>query len=170
MIPEIDVQLAAIGKSLADNVLPALDPANPMAIEQLHLGLATLALVRQRLPDVHHYLRRDIEDNLRLAAELLTLLGRPDEALVAEGERILADPENGPRELEAEQRRLKAGIADLIDAARGTDGEAALAGKVLEAQDAMIARSRAWSSPMGFEPDPAAVPPLEALLERKAAR
>jgi len=157
MIPEIDVQLAAVAKALADNVMPAVDAGNPMAVEQLQLALATLGIVRQRLPDLHAYLRRDLTEAIALARRI--------GADVGEGEAVLASPESSPQQIEAEVRTLKEAITARIDAARGTPQEAAVAAAVLDAADPAIMRWRAWASGMGFEPDPAALPSLAQLLQ-----
>jgi hypothetical protein len=146
MIPEIDVQLAAVAKSLADNIHPAIDPANAQAQEQMQLCLATLAIVRQRLPDLQGFLKRDLADNLAL----LRALGG-EEADVS-------------GDFESRVRRVKTSIADLIDTARGTAQEKHISAVVLAAQGPMILRSRAWTIGMGFEPDPAQIPDLSALL------
>ncbi|MFA7595164.1 MAG: hypothetical protein WCY92_02315 [Novosphingobium sp.] len=162
MIPEIDVQLAAVAKSLADNVLPAVDPANAMAVEQLHLALATLAIVRQRLPDLHAYLRRDLADNIALARQI-----GANADTIADSEAVLASPESSPQRIEAQVRALKEAIGAAIDEARGTPAEAAVAAAVLAAQGPMILRMRAWAIGMGFEPDPSQIPDLTELLEDK---
>ncbi len=163
MIPEIDVQLAAIAKSLADNVLPAIDASNPMAIEQLHLALATLGIIRQRLPDLHAYLRRDLADNIALARQI-----ESDRAVIAESERVLASPACSPQQIEAQVRTLKEAIAARIDAVRGTQVARAVAEAVIAAQEPMILRARAWAIGMGFEPDPTQIPNLADLLALKA--
>jgi hypothetical protein len=162
MIPEIDVQLAAVAKSLADNIRPAIDPANAMAQEQLHLALATLAIVRQRLPDLHAYLRRDLADNIALGQKI-----GADAAAIADSEAVLASPEAGPQRIEAQVRALKEAITDAINAARGTPAEAGVTAAVLAAQDPAILRMRAWAIGMGFEPDPSQIPDLSDLLEDK---
>ncbi|MES2492986.1 MAG: hypothetical protein V4579_06855 [Pseudomonadota bacterium] len=159
MIPEIDVQLAAVAKALADNVLPAVDPANPMAVEQLHLALATLGIVRQRLPDLHAYLRRDLTEAIALAATIGVDAGS--------AAAVLGSPESSPQRIEAEVRAVKEAITARIEAARGTADEAAVAAAVLNAADPAILRWRAWALPMGFEPDPAALPALDDLLQGK---
>lgn len=161
MIPEIDVQLAAVAKALADNVMPAVDPGNPMAVEQLHLALATLGIVRQRLPDLHAYLRRDLTEAIALARRI--------GAEVGESDAVLASPESSPQRIEAQVRTLKEAITARIDAVRGTADEPAVAAAVLDAADPAILRWRAWASGMGFEPDPAAVPPLDELLQGNTA-
>jgi hypothetical protein len=158
MIPEIDVQLAAVAKSLADNILPAIDAANPQAQEQMQLCLATLAIVRQRLPDLHAFLLCDLEDNLAL----LRTLGGDD----PDSERLLEYAQAGPHEIEAQVRQLKDRIANMIDAARGTPQERAVASNVLAAQASMILRARAWAIGMGFEPDAAQIPDLATLMNK----
>src|SRR3546814_16465351 len=50
MIPDLDLQLQVVIKALQDTVMPAVDPAHRMAIEQLGLSIATLSMVRERLP------------------------------------------------------------------------------------------------------------------------
>lgn len=159
MIPELDVQLAAVAKSLADNVMPALDPANAMAVEQLHLALATLAIIRQRLPYLHAYLRRDLADNIALARETGS-----DERAIAASEAVLASAALSPQMIEAQVRVLKEAISAAIDAARGTPAEADIAAAVLAAQGPMIQRMRSWAIGMGFEPDPDQIPDLSELL------
>ena len=163
MIPEIDVQLAAIAKSLADNVMPAVDPSNPMAVEQLHLALATLGILRQRLPDLHAFLRRDLADNIALAKAI-----GGEGAVIVESERVFASPESSPQQIETQVRNLKEAIAALIDKARGTPAEQEVAEAVIAAQEPMILRARAWAIGMGFEPDPTQIPALADLLEAKA--
>ncbi len=164
MIPEIDVQLAAVAKSLADNVLPAVDPGNSMAQEQLQLVLATLAVVRQRLPDLHAYLRRDLSDNIALAKRI----GADAEA-IADSENALASPLYSPHQVEAQVRLLKEAICGRVNAVRGTAREGAVAAAILDAQEAATMRMRAWALGMGFEPDPSQVPNLNELLEDTAS-
>src|SRR3546814_16452109 len=50
MIPDLVLQLQVGIKALKDTVMPAVDPAHRMAIEQLGLSIATLSMVRERLP------------------------------------------------------------------------------------------------------------------------
>lgn len=172
MIPEIDTQLAAVIKSLSDNVLPALDGGNPMAVEQMQLCLATLGLIKGHLPDWHRYQRRDLETHLALAAELARLAagaGIVQDALIAAmgaGADALDNPELGAHEIEREARRLKDGIAHLINASRGSAAEREIAAAVLRAEETVILRSRAWSIGMGFEPDPTQIPSLQHLLRK----
>lgn len=170
MIPEIDTQLAAVMKSLADNVLPALDPSNALAGEQIQLCLATLGLIRGNLPLHHAYLRRDLAAHAELAAIISTLAessGFATDFLCAEivqAEAQLADPTQGPAENEAQSRRLKTAIAALVNATRNSIAARAIATVILAAEAQTTLRARAWCAGMGFEPAPQLLPALSDLL------
>ena len=173
MIPEIDTQLAAVIKALSDNILPAVDGSNPMATEQIQLCLATLGLVKAHLPDVHLYLRRDLETHLALARDLKQLA---DKAGVGAGfaqpaidasAQTLNDAEMGPTQIEQQARQIKETVAALIAATRGTSAERDVAATIIKAEEIVILRSRAWGIGMGFEPDPSQVAPLTKLLSRE---
>ena len=173
MIPEIDTQLAAVIKSLSDNILPAVDSSNPMATEQIQLCLATLGLVKAHLPDLHRYLRRDLETHLALAGSLKQLADKSGVPTVSFGPAIeasvqaLGNPEMGPTQIEQQARQLKETIAALIAATRGTSAERDVAATIIKAEEIVILRSRAWGVGMGFEPDPTQVPSLNQLLSKE---
>lgn len=166
MIPETDVQLGAVGKSLADNVLPVvMASGDAMAIEQLQLCLATLGIVRQRLPDLHAALRCDLGDTLDLLKSISTG-DQADSDLIGASEDMLAASRNSPQDIEQQVRAVKARIAGLLEGARGTPQQAKIASAIMAAQPAMTERQRAWAIPMGFEPDPSQVTDLKQLLNR----
>ena len=58
-------------------------------------------------------------------------------------------------------------IVLLINATRGSAAQNAMTQAVLRAEATVILRSRAWSIGMGFEPDPAQIPPLHQLLRKE---
>ena len=173
MIPEIDTQLAGVIKALSDNILPAVDTGNPMAAEQIQLCLATLGLVKAHLPDLHRYLRRDLETHLTLASQLQRLANKAGVSVASAAPaidasaRTLADPEMGATEIEAQARQLKESIVELMVATRGTGVEREIATLVIKTEEIVLLRSRAWGIGMGFEPDPSQVPPLGTLLSKE---
>src|SRR3546814_6371792 len=67
MVPSFDLQLQAAIKALSDTVGPAVDPADKVASEQLHLVIATLGMVRERLPAQRRFIRRLLEDAVAIA-------------------------------------------------------------------------------------------------------
>src|SRR3546814_5642901 len=50
LFPYTTLFRSVVIKALKDTVMPAVDPAHRMAIEQLGLSIATLSMVRERLP------------------------------------------------------------------------------------------------------------------------
>jgi hypothetical protein len=164
MVPDLDLQLQVAIKALRDAVVPAVDPSNRAAVEQLHLAIATLAMVRQRLPLAHRFARRQLEDALTLADALSALVPAALTAEAAAAHAALASAEADTAELEAACRDLNEATVAVI--ARAQDGPArqAIDRAVLRASARPIERGRAWCLPAGFEPDPASVKPIDALL------
>jgi len=166
MIPETDVQLGAVAKSLADNVMPVvMASGDAMAIEQLQLCLATLGIVQQRLPDLHAALRCDLLDSLSLLKSVAAG-DQADSDLIGAGEDMLAASRHSPQQVEQQVRAVKERIAGLLEAARGTPRQDEIAAAIMAAQPAMTERQRAWAIPMGFEPDPSQVPDLKELINK----
>ena len=99
MVPDLDLQLQVSMKALTDTVMPAVDQTNKMAVEQLHLVLGTLNMVRQRMPAARRFTRRLLEDAIAMATALKTdLEAAGDNASVLTGhiasaQAALASPE-----------------------------------------------------------------------------
>ncbi|MCP5173336.1 MAG: hypothetical protein H7A02_13830 [Pseudomonadales bacterium] len=173
MIPEIDTQLAAVIKSLSDNVLPAVDSSNPLAGEQIRLCLATLGMIKKRLPDLHRYQRHELELNLDLLTSLAEVatnagLAIPDLTTALNSSReTLNDATMGATEIEQQVRAVKDKAVSVVNAARGTAAETEVMASVLNTQEAMDLCRRAWTLEMGFEPDPSQIPALNQLLCRQ---
>src|SRR3546814_7087632 len=101
MVPSVDLQLQAAIKALSDTVGPAIDPADKVASEQLHLVIATLGMVRERLPAQRRFIRRLLEDAAAIAGAVNASEhdDRLAEAVVV-ARAALADPELEAHELE----------------------------------------------------------------------
>lgn len=165
MVPDLDYQLQVSLKALSDNVTPAVDPTDAVAKEQLNLVIATLTMVRNRLPVQRRFIRRLLEDEIALAIEVAAATGdgaelraQADAAVAA-----LADPELEASELEDVRAELAALTVGKIAAAGGA-GLAALAPIVLRGTKAPLDRLRSWCIASGFESDPSAVKTLESQL------
>ncbi len=166
MVPDLDLQIQGAMKALADTVAPAVDPANRMAVEQLGLAIATLAMVRARLPLARRMARKGLDDALALAAELAAACGgiAALDASAARGRAVLADAAADTAEIDAVAAEVKAAIAALLAAeAEGSRG-AALDAVVFRRCGAGLDLRRAWNLPAGFEPYPERLPTIESLL------
>jgi hypothetical protein len=169
MIPDIDVQLQVIIKSLKDNVLPAVDSANQLAQQQIQLSLAALEITRNHLPLVHALMRRDIAEHIAVAEKLQAVcLDKPSlDALadaIGRAQAALADPALGFIQLQEEARLLREGVGAAITNNADTPQAEAVEKVILQTSTTPMMLGRAWNKPMGFEPDPRAVPDLAEQL------
>jgi hypothetical protein len=167
MVPDLDLQLQATIKALTDAVMPAVDPANKMAVEQLGLAIATLGMVRARIPLARSAARRALADTLELAAEVASaapaqaeeLLGQIDGARAA-----LSDAAAETTDLASVVRSLNAAICAVIDACADGPAANAVEAIVIRRSRAATDLGRAWCLPAGFEPYPDRLPTIESLV------
>jgi len=171
MVPDLDLQLQVAIKALTDAIAPAIDPANKVAAEQLHLTVATLTMVRDRLPIARRFTRRQLEDDLAMLDSLRALVtsGDPSRAAAlgdaAERARsLLADPQTDTAELETYRGILAEITVSAIEELQAGPAAPAVERIVLDATRRSIERRRAWCIPAGFEPYPANVPAIETLI------
>lgn len=171
MVPDLDLQLQVALKALRETVAPAVDPGNRVALEQLHLSIATLTMVRERLPLARRFARRRLEDALDLA-HAVAAAARKDAALdlaaldatIAASPALLLDPVAETADFDAAIAAVTAATLTVIRAAQGGNAIAAIDAAVLTASAPTIERGRAWFLAAGFEPDPTAIRPLATLL------
>jgi hypothetical protein len=165
MVPDLDLQLQTVMKALADNVKPAVDPADKVAIEQLGLVLATLAMVRDRLPVQRRFIRRLLEDEIALAEAVGRAVDQAGAlaADIAAARNALADPELDAPELEEIRSGLTSVTVSVI-AQAGAAGLEQLTSVVLQGTKPSLERLRAWCIPSGFEPYATQLKALEAVI------
>lgn len=162
MVPDLELQIGVVIKALSDTVIPALDPSQKVAMEQLGLSIATLGMVRSHLP---------LEAAREWAAlsHAHNLAASVNEALA---ERCLTDPLDAAKSLLAEgnpppgarkeaTRHLLAAVSQI---AREESTPQAVLKLIVERSKASTDLVRAWSIGSGFEPDPDQVPAIEELL------
>ena len=147
--------LQAVIKSLSDIVGPAVDPADPLGQQQLALSVAYLGFLHSRLPHLSARDRNELAHQVRLGGSVLDALrdhisdGGLQDA-VSKGHRLL-DGDVSPH--------AGSGRASAVIAARVNE--------LLEGDLPTAVRSaveRAWYAPMGFDPDPGSIAPLDELL------
>jgi hypothetical protein len=164
MVPSLDLQIQAALKALSDTVAPAIDPDDKMAVEQLHLVIASLGMVRERMPVQRRFIRRLLEDALALAEELNSIETDHGLAGAIGGARAaLSDPELEAHELE-ETRAMLTSVTVKLIAAAGGEGLDRFGAAVARGSKMPLDRLRAWSIMSGFEPDESEVKPLSHLV------
>lgn len=165
MIPDIDLQLQIVLKSLSDIVAPAVDTTDKVASEQLQLVIATLKMVRDHVPLERRMVRRLLGDEIALA-DRIAATGVADRDLVdavAVARDALGDPECDTVDLDHVRSVLTSRTVSVI-AAAGARGVDSLAQAVIGGTKVPLDRLRAWCLPSGFEPDPAQVAALQSVL------
>lgn len=164
MVPDADLQLQVAIKALSEAVAPAIDPANRLAMEQLHLSIATLGLVRSGLPFQHRRARRELGDAAELAASI-ALAGAPRPDLIDAARALLDDPAADEVVLDTLRRDLLEQIEAAVITASGTPAERAVAKATVTGSRAALDLARAWCQPAGFEVRES-VSPLDQLLSK----
>lgn len=174
MRPQLQIQ--TIIKAMMEDVLPALDQTNQLAMQSAQLTIGTLTLIAQHLPLEYRY---DCDELARLLATAETLRGQAaggattqaalDE--LKEAGRIGADvldrARAEPGEILDAVRRLRAATASTVRAiyAEGSDAaQIAIRNSVLSMSKDQLLRDRSWLLMQGWEPDPKAVPAIDTLL------
>jgi hypothetical protein len=167
MNQSFETQLAVALRALGEVVLPALDGAEKHVVEQLHLTMAVLEFMRQRLPQAGPFYRRDLIDHAMLADASADLIAPYDaaragdlRALVDAGRAVLDHPAADWNDYIAATRRLRAATAEAAERSGGAPYEAALDTLILDTSAGMHLQARTWYLPFGFEPDPDLLPPL----------
>ena len=162
MVPDTDLQLKVALKALREVVMPAVDPANGVALEQLHLAIVTVDLVRTRLPLRHARIRQELRNARNLADSVQAAGGEGGLAeLVATADALLLDPEATEASLDATRLGILSAVEDAVAA---SNGDRAIARAVIAGMRPQTDLARAWCLPAGFDVDPQDLPPLEQLL------
>ncbi|KQX24245.1 MULTISPECIES: hypothetical protein [unclassified Sphingomonas] len=159
MQPDPDLQLRVAIKALRDVVMPSLDPENALANEQLQLTLATLEMVRSRLPMVHEVARKELENAVDLARSV-----DPEETIagmIASAEELLGDSASTTSAIDASRISLLDEVSKSLNCVTDSERRMVLARSVIAASKSQCDLARGWSLPGGFERDPQEVPILE---------
>lgn len=162
MVPDPDLQLSVSIKALRDVVAPAIDPANALAAEQLHLAMVTLEMVRSRLPHMHRIARQELENAISMATAV-DIESRLVE-IVAGSRDMLANPAINTAYLDTQRLRLLEAVSAMFNETQDPARRTQMTRAVVAQSKSQCDLARALSLQAGFEPDPADVPELENLL------
>lgn len=174
-----EVQIASMIKAMKDVVIPALGTSNKLASEQAGLIVGMLHQMSVQLPVQFRFDRDELARLLGTVEELLSLqvsdagarqalqeLG----ALRSDAQQVLQTTLRDPADLPTTVFALKARVCQVIDTlAASGDVESQLKVEkiVLNLSKEQLLRDRALVKAQGWEPDPAAVPPIEQLLAER---
>lgn len=168
MNQSFESELQVVLRALGEVVLPALEGAEKHVVEQLHLSIAALDFMRQRLPLAAQFYRRDLADYIALADAAADLLQLYDasrashlRALADDGRASLDDPLSAQADWLGVTRQLRSEVTVAIEASGKASYEQALDQLVLDHASAVHLRARAWNLPFGFELRPQDLPALD---------
>jgi hypothetical protein len=157
MNPSLELRLESVARALETIIIPGLMPTNSTALEQAHLALAHVGLVRAQLATAKSYDALELE----IASEMTAALGlgaRTDNTRIS----VIAS------EIPAETERLNSAIVAHLDKL-AVDGGTPLndaIGVVARFQARRAQMARKWFAPLGFEIDPDALPAIDDELAR----
>lgn len=164
-----EAALQAAIKALELAVSPAVDPADPLASEQLRLVIGYLKLMRGRLGHVEARARFEFEHYRvlvqALQADAASVSG--DVAGRFELAQALARDAGSPAQRRAATAALASAVSGLVRAVADapTDLRARVERTVATQSRRWVDAQRAWFAPLGFELRPAELPALDDALD-----
>lgn len=161
MNQQFEIQLQVIQRALGEVILPALKDADKHVIEQLHLSLAAIGFMQQRLPRARRYYRSTLQRYVAMAsavAELLKSDADGLESLIADGQSVLNAPACTDADLRIATGALRAKITAMVEMAHDATRENALDALIMEHSEAILIDDRTWCVPLGFELRPQDLP------------
>ncbi|MCK9285400.1 MAG: hypothetical protein M0P39_14085 [Rhodocyclaceae bacterium] len=172
-----EIQIATMIKAMKDVVIPAVDGKNDLALQQAQLVIGLLNLMAQQLPMQFRFDRDELQ-RLVACAQGLSAVQTNDAAIAVAAQQLAARRSaatavlercaTDPAELTAAIRDLREATGALMSAAAGGQDTATLRtveNAVLALSKEQLLRDRSLMLPQGWEPNPAAVPAIDALLQ-----
>jgi len=161
--------LRAVITSLREIVGPSVDPADPLAQQQLTLSLAYLEFLGSRLAYLPARDRFELEHHLGLAAGVVDALGDGETAWAAElcaamseGQRILGTAGTAGSAVRNATAVIAAHISQIVESDLTEGVRKKLEVAIVQGSARRIEFDRAWYAPMGFDPNP--TPDLQEFL------
>jgi hypothetical protein len=168
MNQSFESELQVVLRALAEVVLPALDGAEKHVVEQLHLSMAALEFMRQRLPLAAQFYRRDLGAYIALADDVAALLAAHDNSRAAHlralsdaGRAVLANALSEQGDWVTATRQLRSAVTQAVETSGRALYEQTLDQLVLDHAAAVHLHARAWNLPFGFELRPQDLPMVD---------
>jgi len=176
MFDPIDNDLQAAAASLRDVIAPALDPANPIAQQQLMLIVDWLEFYRQRAPSWWRLDAFELSAQAAMARELAHVLPAAQQAALATALNEAAEVEHalgvGPQRVRQAVTQLEDAISELVRASTAfpPEQQRTVERIVVSGTKRWLDTQRAWYAPLSIESDPKALPALELALQPAVPR
>jgi hypothetical protein len=170
MTDHLDTAFRAAASALRDVVTPAVDPANPLAREQLQLVIGWLDFARERLPFLHDRNRFELSAHAGMGDAVLAALGEGGDAglsmAIDHARKILSDAAAGTAAIVAAANRLQDSIAAVVRRAADLPAETcrAVEKSIVVHSKCILDAQRVWFLPQSVEPEPDKMPSLQEVL------
>jgi len=171
MQPGYDLRIYTMIKALTDTVLPAVDSGNRAAVEQLHLVIGSLKLLRDQIDYAHWFEVADARSIVRLIGQLAAEVDLPA-VRTAQGRAVdllaIAERHDVPlttiRDANAELRSAIRTIIEDAQASSDASDRRRVQSLVLAHSEAQISRERAFIAATGFDVFPDTLQSIEESL------
>jgi len=171
MQPGYDLRIYTMIKALTDTVLPAVDSGNRAAVEQLHLVIGSLKLLRDQIDYAHWFEVADARSIVRLIGQLAAEVDLPA-VRTAQGRAVdllaIAERHDVPlttiRDANAELRSAIRTIIEDAQASSDASDRRCVQSLVLAHSEAQISRERAFIAATGFDVFPDTLQSIEQSL------
>lgn len=169
MVPSHELRLRSMLRALTEVILPAVDKADPRAMDQAQILAGNLRILLTQHDKSYHYALTELREYAALVDDLLAVTGSDAgaEDALATARPITALNVPSEAALGAHVAALKI-AADTLTA-RALDGSAdqrdAAARLILAQGRKQVLRERVWVADSGFEADAASLPKIETLLD-----
>jgi hypothetical protein len=172
MMPSIELRLQTMAKAMADVILPAIAPENPLAREQAQLMIAQLGMIAKHWRRAAEYDSLALREMFELAERLCAVAAGGAETRAAADAlaALLRRREAGLVGAVDEERAAIASAIDTLIRASGIDGDEAFrrasSEAVLEYSALQAWRDRVWFAGCGMDPDRARLPEIDEMLAK----
>jgi hypothetical protein len=172
MQPDYDIRIRSMSKALADTILPAIDPSNQAALEQAHIVLGSLEILRQQINFVHPFVVADIRSLASLTRLVATEVGghhaKASDRTIAAALTTAECPDSSISSLQSANGTLRTLLSDLIEQGYATGDDdmiRRLQDLVIANSRDQIARERAFVAGAGFDVFPETLVTIETALQ-----
>ncbi len=175
MANHMDNGLGAVIKSLRDVVVPSINPADPIAREQLGLAIDFLAFLRDRMDLAMPQLAYELDQNTALASSVLGIVGAD---LGSELAQTVAAAQGANRTTRSadDLRQASRAIAEAVDklvrklAPEKSELRTRVERAVIEGSAELLAFERSWYEPLAVDVDMGTLPHFSSYLKVSAPR
>lgn len=173
MQPSFEFRIATMVKALAETVLPAIDPDNRTAIEQVHIVIGSLKMLPEQIDSAHWFEVKEGDDLAIMINEIVkiepSLASGDIDGELAANAAIIARGDVQLSAIRASNAALRKRIDTLVEAIF-TDGtpeqRRAVQRKLIDRSTAQIGRERAFVAGAGFDVFPDNLLPLAEAMKR----